>query len=96
MKIKVKPITIRDVVDGYVDDNEGGVVGFGGSLNIRPKFQREFVYDDKMRAQVMDTVLKGYPLNVMYWALNDDGTYEVIDGQQRTISFSQYVAGDIR
>lgn len=94
MKIKVKPITIRDVVDGYVDDNEGGVVGFGGSLNIRPKFQREFVYDDKMRAQVMDTVLKGYPLNVMYWALNDDGTYEVIDGQQRTISFSQYVAGE--
>ena len=42
----------------------------------------------------METIRKGFPLNVMYWAVNDDGTFEVMDGQQRTISFCQYVAGD--
>ena len=40
------------------------------------------------------TIRKGFPLNVMYWAVNEDGTFEVLDGQQRTISFCQYVAGD--
>lgn len=94
MKIQLIPVTVREVAEGYLDNNEGGVVGYGGKLNIRPKFQREFVYDDKKRNAVMDTIRKNFPLNVIYWALNEDGTYEVLDGQQRTISFCQYVAGD--
>jgi len=93
MKIKLKEISIKEVSDGYVNDDEEGVVGFGGKLNIRPKYQREFVYKDKQRDAVIETVRKNFPLNVIYWVKNEDGTYEVMDGQQRTISFCEYIAG---
>lgn len=93
MKIELKEITIREVANGYFNDNEEGVVGFGGQLNIRPKYQREFVYKDKQRDSVIETVQKIFPLNVMYWVKNEDGTYEVLDGQQRTISICEYVTG---
>ena len=94
MKIDLNEITVRDLVEDYHDDGEGGVRGYGGMLDIRPPFQREFVYKDKQRDAVIDTINKGFPLNVMYWAVREDGTYEVIDGQQRTISAAQYVKGD--
>ena len=94
MKIELKEITIRDLTDGYQDNAEEGVVGYGGRLDIRPPYQREFIYKEKQRNAVIDTVRKGFPLNVMYWAVREDGTYEVIDGQQRTISICQYVKGD--
>lgn len=94
MQIKLNEITIRDVVNGYKDSQENGVVGFGGKLNIRPAFQREFVYKEKQRDAVIETVKQGFPLNVMYWAETDYGNYELLDGQQRTISICQYVNGD--
>lgn len=94
MDIKLHEITIRSLVEGYRDSQEEGVVAYGGQLDVRPKYQREFVYDEKKRNAVIDTVLKDFPLNVMYWAVNGDGTYEVIDGQQRTLSICQYVNGD--
>ena len=94
MKIEPRNIKVKDVFDGYKDSDEEGVVGFGGKLDIRPKYQREFVYDDKKRAAVIDTIQKGFPLNVMYWAKTGKDTYEVLDGQQRTISFCQYLNGD--
>ena len=94
MKIELKEILIKDVAKNYVDSAEEGVVGYDGKLNIRPRYQREFVYDEKKRNAVIDTIRKGFPLNVMYWVKNDDGTYEVLDGQQRTISFCQYINGD--
>lgn len=94
MKITERKIKIRDIFDGYKDSEEEGVVAYGGRLDVRPKYQREFVYKDKQRDAVIETVLKGFPLNVMYWAVNGDGTYEVIDGQQRTLSICQYLAGD--
>lgn len=93
MKIELKEITIREVSQGYLNDNEEGVVGYGGKLNIRPKYQREFVYKDKQRDAVIETVNKNFPLNVMYWVKNEDDTYEVLDGQQRTISICEYVNG---
>ncbi len=92
MKIQQLDLSVRDLVAGYHDDGEGGVVGYGGKLDIRPPFQREFIYDDKERKAVINSILKGFPLNVMYWAAREDGTYEIIDGQQRTISIAQYVA----
>jgi len=67
MKIELHEITVRDVAEGYVDNTEEGVVGYNGKLNIRPKYQREFVYDDKKRDAVIDTIFKDFPLNVMYW-----------------------------
>ena len=94
MKIEPKQVTVRDLVEGYSDDGEGGVRGYGGKLDIRPPYQREFVYKDKQRNAVVETINQGFPLNVMYWAVRDDGTYEIIDGQQRTISVAQYVTGD--
>ena len=54
----------------------------------------EFIYNDEQQRAVIDTIYKGFPLNSMYWALNEDGTYEVIDGQQRTISFCEFIDGN--
>jgi len=94
MKIDLQKITIRKVIAGYKDSAEEGVVAYGGKLDIRPKYQREFVYKEKQRDAVIETVKKGFPLNVMYWMIREDGGYEVLDGQQRTISIGQYVNGD--
>lgn len=94
MNIELKEITIRELADGYEDNAEGGVVGYRGKLDIRPPYQREFIYKDKQRDDVIKTVTKDFPLNVMYWSVREDGNYEVIDGQQRTISICQYVKGD--
>jgi Protein of unknown function DUF262/HNH endonuclease len=93
MIIEMHEITVRELVNGYKDDAEDGIKGFGGRLDIRPPYQREFIYKDKQRAAVIDTVLKGYPLNVMYWCVRSDGNFEIIDGQQRTISICQYING---
>ena len=94
MKIDLHKIPIREVVAGYVDSAENGVIGYGGKLNIRPAFQREFIYKEKERNEVIRTIKKKFPLNVMYWVKSADGTFELLDGQQRTISFCQYVSGD--
>ena len=94
MRIELHEITVKEVAERYIDNAEEGVIGYGGKLNIRPKYQREFVYDEKKRNAVIDTIKKNFPLNVMYWVKNEDGTFEVLDGQQRTISFCQYVKGD--
>jgi hypothetical protein len=94
MKIELKEITIRELAKGYEDNSEEGVIGYGGKLDIRPSYQREFIYKDEQRNAVINTVTKEFPLNVMYWAVRDDGNYEIIDGQQRTISICQYIIGD--
>jgi len=93
MKIELKEITIKEVSNGYKNSDEEGVVGYGGKLNIRPKYQREFIYKDDKRNAVIETVKKNFPLNVMYWVKSEDGTFEVMDGQQRTISFCEYIDG---
>lgn len=94
MKIELTKIRIADLFKGYKDSQEEGVVAYGGRLDVRPKYQREFVYRDEQRNAVIHTVLKGFPLNVMYWAKKDDGNFEVLDGQQRTISICQYLNHD--
>lgn len=94
MKIELHEIPLRDVASGYKDSAENGVVGYGGRLNIRPAFQREFIYKDRQRDEVIRTITKKFPLNVMYWTKTDDGNFEILDGQQRTISACQYVQGD--
>lgn len=94
MKIELKEITIGELSDGYQDNADNGVVGYGGRLDIRPPYQREFIYKDKQRDAVINTVTKDFPLNVMYWSVREDGNYEVIDGQQRTISVCEYANGD--
>lgn len=94
MKIELHEIPIREVAEGYKDSQESGVSGYGGKLDIRPAYQREFIYKDDKRNAVIDTVRKDFPLNVMYWVKTKQGTYEVLDGQQRTISICQYINKD--
>lgn len=94
MNIDLKEITVRELAEGYADNAEAGVVGYGEKLDIRPPYQREFIYKDKQRDAVIDTITKDFPLNVMYWAVGENGNFEVIDGQQRTISICQFVEGD--
>ena len=126
MNIELHKITVRELTQGYVDNNENGVRAFGGRLDVRPPYQREFVYKEKQRDAVIDTLTQGFPLNVMYWAVrgvadsvsqsgqsvcedadgdngdficgdangDNEARFEIIDGQQRTISICQYVNGD--
>jgi len=94
MKIELHKIPIREAIVGYKDSAEEGVVAYSGKLDIRPKYQREFVYKEKQRNAVIETIINSFPLNVMYWMIREDGGYEVLDGQQRTISIGQYVTGD--
>lgn len=97
MQITETKVKVSSLCEGYRDDGDGGVYGYDDGihkLTIRPAFQREFVYKDKQRDAVIETVRKGYPLNVMYWGKVSDTEFEVIDGQQRTISLGQYLNGD--
>lgn len=91
MKIEPKQIKVRDVFDSYADNGDDGVFAYGGKLAIRPAYQREFVYDASQAEAVIHTCLKGFPLNVMYWVKVGDNKYEVLDGQQRTLSVMQYL-----
>lgn len=93
MKIELHEIKVRDVFEKFIDKGADGVYGYSGKLDIRPQYQREFIYDDKKKAAVIDSINHGYPLNVLYWAVNKDKTYEVMDGQQRILSICKYIAG---
>ena len=97
MEIKRKSIKVRDLVEGYVNDSEydieRGVYAYGGKLCVRPSFQRSFVYNKEQENAVINTVLNGFPLNIMYWVENEDGTYDCLDGQQRTISLCNFADG---
>ena len=91
MKIEPKQIKVREVFDSYADNGDDGVFAYGGRLAIRPPYQREFVYNNEQAEAVIQTVLKGFPLNVMYWVRIGNDSYEVLDGQQRTLSVMQYL-----
>lgn len=96
MTIKQIEVTVGDIARGYINSEEQGVRGYGGQLDIRPPYQREFIYNEKEQQAVISTVLKGYPLNVMYWVRRSEDAecpYEVMDGQQRTLSLCEYVDG---
>lgn len=91
MKIEPKSIKVKDIFDGYADNGDNGVFAYDGRLAIRPAYQREFVYSSEQAESVIHTILKGFPLNVMYWVKVGDDQYEVLDGQQRTLSVMQYL-----
>ena len=88
-------MTVRELINGYAElgtDGIEGVVAYGGKLDVRPAYQREYIYPDKDRDEVIRSVKKGFPINVMYWAKSGDGRFELMDGQQRTISICRYAA----
>ena len=105
MNIKLFNIKVKDIFNGFVDKGEDGVFAYGGKLTIRPPYQREFVYDLKRQEDVLHTVLKQFPLNTMYWVkTNPDhpivegwtplptDEFEVLDGQQRTLSVMLFLS----
>lgn len=95
MRIERTQITIGELCQGYEErgaDGLEGIVAYGGRLDVRPPYQREYVYAPKERDEVIRTVKRGFPLNIMYWAKCGDGRFELMDGQQRTISICRYAA----
>lgn len=101
MKTTFHPVTVRDLHDGYVDRGDAGVSAYGGRLDARPAYQREFVYGTDKQQAVIDTVLKGAPLSLVYWAVREPDAqnpaqYEILDGQQRTLSLMRFVSGGFK
>lgn len=86
--------TVGDVCKGFVfDRNEGkGLFGLDGQLIIQPEYQRNYIYGGTGKdVAVVESLLKGYPLGLIYFVKNTDGMYEVLDGQQRITSFARFV-----
>lgn len=89
-------LTVKDICDGFVyNELEGkGLFGWAGKLTIQPEYQRNYIYaDGKKDAAVIQSLLKGYPLGLLYFVDVGDDKYEVLDGQQRITSFGRYVTG---
>jgi len=89
-------ITVRDICESFTyNELEGkGVYGLGGKLTIQPEYQRNYIYaDGKKDTAVVYSLLKGYPLGLIYFNKVADGKFEVLDGQQRITSFGRFVIG---
>ena len=87
-------ITIKDICDGFIyNELEGkGLFGLAGKLTIQPEYQRNYIYaDGKRDVAVIESILKGYPLGLIYFNTVSNDIYEVLDGQQRITSFGRYV-----
>lgn len=86
-------ITISDLCKGFqYNENEGkGLFGMNGKLIIQPEYQRNYIYNDgKKDVAVVQSVLRGFPLGLIYFTLRDDEMYEVLDGQQRITSLGRF------
>ncbi len=89
-------ITVADICDGFVYNQlEGkGLFGLGGKLTIQPEYQRNYIYSDgggNKEAAVIDSLLKDYPLGLIYFNKVGEGKFEVLDGQQRITSIGRFV-----
>lgn len=103
METKMHEIPIKEIFrydkrqkkcQGYIDNDENGVYGMEGKLNIRPEYQREFVYEPKLQNAVIDSIQEEWPLGLLYFVEHKDGALEILDGQQRLISIGQYISGN--
>lgn len=87
-------LTVREISEGFVyNEYEGkGLFGWGGKLTIQPEYQRNYIYaDGKKDTAVIDSLLKGYPLGLLYFVKVGNDKYEILDGQQRVTSFGRYI-----
>ena len=97
MNIELKFIKIGDLVKDYNDQSlsNEGITAWSGKLDVRPKYQREFIYNEKQEREVINTILKDFPLSTMYWVKQDNiDHYEILDGQQRTISICKFATNE--
>ena len=89
-------ITIKEICNGFTyNELEGkGLFGLSGKLTIQPEYQRNYIYADGVKdVAVIDSIIKGYPLGILYFVKTGEDSYEVLDGQQRITSFGRYVIG---
>ncbi len=96
MKTHLQPYTVRATCEGFTyNELEGkGLFGLSGKLTIQPEYQRNYIYaDGKRDVAVIESLLKGYPLGLIYFNKLDNGRFEILDGQQRVTSFGRYVTG---
>src|SRR3954468_20075127 len=95
MKTDLRHYTVREIVQGFVYNEleAKGLFGLAGDLVIQPEFQRNYIYNDgKKDVACIDSLLKGYPLGLIYFSVTGD-TLEVLDGQQRITSVGRFVTG---
>lgn len=88
--------TVADICKGFTyNELEGkGLFGLDGRLTIQPEYQRHYIYNDGKRdVAVIESLLKGYPIGLIYFNRTSDGRFEVLDGQQRITSFGRFVTG---
>ena len=96
MKTHLTHYTVEQISDGFIyNELEGkGLFGLSSKLTIQPEYQRNYIYaDGKRDVAVIDSLLKGYPLGLIYFNRTGDGRLEVLDGQQRITSFGRFVTG---
>lgn len=94
MRTTLRNYTVKDVCDGFVyNEFEGkGLFGLSGRLTIQPEYQRNYIYaDGKRDVAVIQSLLKGYPLGLIYFNMVTDNELEVLDGQQRITSVGRYL-----
>ena len=94
MKTELKQYTVEQICDGFeYNELEGkGLYGLSGQLTIQPEYQRNYIYaDGKKDVAVIESVLKGYPLGLIYFNRLEDGRLEVLDGQQRITSLGRFI-----
>lgn len=93
IEVKRKNVKVKDILEGFewFNDQEKKLVAYKGKLDIRPAFQREFIYELEDEQSVIRSILNDFPLSLMYWGDNEDGTFEIIDGQQRTLSVLRFI-----
>ena len=98
MKTEFKKYTIKELLQGfqYNEQEEKGLYGLNGNLIIQPEYQRNYIYgDDNRDVAVIDSLMKNYPLGLMYFNRNNDSKLEVLDGQQRITSIGRFVTGKL-
>ena len=96
MKTELKTYTVKQICEGFVyNELEGkGLFGLSGMLTIQPEYQRNYIYaEEKKDLAVIESLLMGYPLGLIYFNKVDDSNLEVLDGQQRITSFGRFVTG---
>lgn len=89
-------LTVKDINEGFVyNEYEGkGLFGWNGKLTIQPEYQRNYIYaDGKKDVAVIESLLKEYPLGLLYFVKVGEDKYEILDGQQRVTSFGRYITG---
>ncbi len=89
-------ISIKDFVEGYENNKELGVIGYKGTLNIRPEYQRNYIHENNLefKEKLIPSIFKQLPIGLFYWAEKDDGRFELLDGQQPSITIGDFIKGD--